>query len=78
MAARSLLTGFERVKGPDGSEKFYLIGGGGGPAGTRNAYSMWAFSSDKIDGPYSPVSPRSLLASGLHSSKSANNNRADR
>ena len=32
--------GFEKVRAPDGSEKFYLIGGGGGPA--RDAYSMWA------------------------------------
>lgn len=35
--------GFERI-----GSKFYLIGGGGGPA--RDAYSMWVFVSDRIDG----------------------------
>jgi hypothetical protein len=56
--------GFEQIKGLDGSNKFYLIGGGGGPAGTRDAYSMWAFSSDKIDGPYSPVQDGYRISGG--------------
>jgi hypothetical protein len=70
--------GFERVKGLDGSDRFHLIGGGGGPKGVRDAYSMWVWSSDKIDGPYSPVvdgfrlsggvshSPRATRARGPH------------
>lgn len=56
--------GFERVSGLDGSDKFYLIGGGGGNSFTRDAYSMWAFSSDNIDGPYSPVADSFRISGG--------------
>ena len=56
--------GFEKLRAPDGSEKYYLIGGGGGPAGVGDAYSMWVFSSDKIDGPYSPLTAGFRLSGG--------------
>eukprot|EP00931_Biecheleriopsis_adriatica_P004683 TRINITY_DN106312_c0_g1_i1.p1 TRINITY_DN106312_c0_g1~~TRINITY_DN106312_c0_g1_i1.p1 ORF type:complete len:639 (+),score=38.08 TRINITY_DN106312_c0_g1_i1:182-1918(+) len=53
--------GFERMRLPDGTEKYYLIGGG---RGHGMAYSMWVFSSDKIDGPYSPVVSGFRLSGG--------------
>eukprot|EP00966_Prymnesium_polylepis_P298438 6896406-Prymnesium_polylepis.1 len=57
--------GFERLALTDGSgrSRFYLIGGGGA-AGERSDYAMWAFSSDAIDGPYSPIASRFRLSGG--------------
>jgi hypothetical protein len=57
--------GFERLRAPDGTEKYYLIGGGGGPEGApRSAYSMWVFSSAQIDGPYTPLQQGFRLSGG--------------
>jgi len=60
--------GFERVKGRDGSHKYYLIGGGGGPGPVRMAYSMWVFASDKVDGPYQPLVEGFRLSGGTSQS----------
>ena len=61
--------GFEKIRGADGSEKYYLVGGGGGPRGVDDAYSMWVFSSDEIDGPYSPLASGFRLSGGGHHSR---------
>jgi len=50
--------GFERVA-KDG--KYYLIGGGGN---FQQAYSMWVYESDRIDGPYSPLVEGFRLSGG--------------
>lgn len=57
--------GFERLElpGRDGRARYFLIGGGTPPRGTM-AYSMWAFGSDRIDGPYAPVTRRFRLSGG--------------
>ena len=65
--------GFERLidhsKDCDGVEtgnRYYLIGGGGGNAMAKNAYSMWVFSSTRIGGPYSPVNAGFRLSGGAN------------
>ena len=50
--------GFERV---EHGGKYYLIGGGGN---FRQAYSMWVYAADRIDGPYSPLVEGFRLSGG--------------
>ena len=58
--------GFERVLAADVSAQYYLVGGGGGSEGM--AYSMWVWRSDRIDGPYSPVTEGFRLSGGVKGS----------
>lgn len=55
--------GFEWIQAADGTGKYFLIGGGGGPLG-KMAYSMFVFSADHIDGPYAPVADAFRLSGG--------------
>lgn len=54
--------GFEKMSVPGAPDRYFLIGGGGGPVG--DAYSMWVFSSTAIDGPYAPVRGGFRLSGG--------------
>lgn len=53
--------GFERLTLPDGSQRFYLVGGSSAP-GMR--YSMWSFSAANMTGPYAPHASRFRLSGG--------------
>ena len=54
--------GIERLTLPDGSHRYFLIGGQGGGGG---CYQMWAFSSAELMGPYAPTPRRFRLSGGL-------------
>ena len=56
--------GIERLMLPDGSFRYFLIGGQGGGGG---CYQMWSFVSDADDimGPYSPTQRRFRMSGGL-------------
>ena len=56
--------GIERLTLPDGTSRYFLIGGQGGGGG---CYQMWGFVSDHDDlmGPYSPTPRRFRLSGGL-------------
>ena len=56
--------GIERLTLPDGTSRYFLIGGQGGGGG---CYQMWSFVSegDDLMGPYSPTQRRFRLSGGL-------------
>lgn len=56
--------GIERLQLPDGTSRYFLIGGQGGGGG---CYQMWAFVSagDNLMGPYSPTQRRFRISGGL-------------
>lgn len=56
--------GIERLTLPNGTSRYFLIGGQGGGGG---CYQMWSFVSDEdsLMGPYSPTQRRFRLSGGL-------------
>ena len=61
--------GFEALALPrssnsSSSKRRYFLIGGGSASRTPMDYSMWAFSAEAIDGPYTPISSRFRLSGG--------------